>query len=185
MFLGKSYATPIISAGLLAIQGMTMTCGIGNPDSGDRFGQGSEQLGDVGQTLESATPTDSWQGDASSAYTSQDAKQQERARTIAEADKKIEAVIQKQAKQIDFSRQYLGTNATVLGYAIIPAVAAKAFVATAPYAIAIEVGAVAGTVPPCMAMMTKMAANSTANAAEVVAASAQYAKVTATSALGI
>ncbi|MDH6198207.1 uncharacterized protein YukE [Mycobacterium frederiksbergense] len=184
MFLNKSYATPIISAGLLAIQGMSMTCGIGNPDSGDRFGRGSEQLGDVGKTLESATPTDSWQGDASSAYTTQDSKQQERARTIAETDKKIEAVISKQADQVNQARSFLGTCATVLGYAILPAMAAKAFPATAPFAIAIEVGAVAGSVPLAAGQMSMMTANSVANAAEIGQATGQYAKVAASAAFG-
>ncbi|MUL82001.1 MULTISPECIES: EspA/EspE family type VII secretion system effector [unclassified Mycolicibacterium] len=184
MFLKNSYATPIISAGLLAIQGMTLTCGIGNPDSGDRFGRGSEQLGDVGQTLESATPTDNWQGDASRAYTTQDSKQQERARTIAEADKKIEAVISKQADQVNQARSFLGTCATVLGYAILPAMAAKAFPATAPFAIAIEVGAVAGAVPPSAARMTVMSANAATNAVEIGQAMGQYAKVAASATFG-
>lgn len=184
MFLNKSYATPIISAGLLAIQGMTMTCGIGNPDSGDRFGKGAAQLGDVHQTLESAKPTSGWQGDASQAYTGQDAKQQERARTIAEADKKMEAVISKQAGQIDQTRSFLGTCATVLGYAILPAIAAKAFPASAPYAIAIEVGAVAGSVPLAAGQMSVMAANSAANAVEISQAIGKYAKVAASATFG-
>ncbi|OBG89321.1 hypothetical protein A5733_00130 [Mycobacterium sp. NS-7484] len=184
MFLNKSYATPIISAGLLAIQGMTMTCGIGTPDSGDRFGQGAAQLGDVDQTLESAKPTSGWQGGASQAYTGQDAKQQERARMIAEADKEMEAVISKQAGQIDQTRSFLGTCATVLGYAILPAMAAKAFPATAPYAIAIEVGAVAGSVPLAAGQTSMMNANSMANAVEIGQAMGKYAKVAASATFG-
>lgn len=183
-FLSKAYATPIISAGLLAIQGMTMTCGIGNPDSGDRFGQGAEKLEQAHQTLESAKPTSGWQGGASQAYTGQDAKQQERAREIAEADKKMEAVISKQAGQVNQTRSFLGTCATVLGYAILPAMAAKAFPATAPFAIAIEVGAVAGSVPLAAGQTSMMNANSMANAVEISQAMGQYAKVAASATFG-
>ena len=184
MFLTKAYATPIISAGLLAIQGMTMTCGVGDPDSGDRFGRGAEQLDDVHQTLETAAPTDSWQGDASRAYMTQDSKQQERTRAIAEADKKLEAVISKQAEQVNQTRNFLGAYATVLGYAILPAMAAKAFPATAPFAIAIEVGAVAGAVPPSAVKVSMMSANAAANAAEIGEATARYAKVAASATFG-
>lgn len=185
MFLRKSFATPIINAGLLGIQGMTLTCGIGNPDTGDRFGQGAEQLGRVNDTLESAKPTSGWQGGASQAYTGQDAKQQERARAIAEADKKLEAVISKQASQIDQTRSFLGTCATVLGYAILPAMIAKVSGPHGPaVATAIEVGAVAGSVPLAAGQMTKMTANSMANAAEISQTMGQYAKVAASATFG-
>ncbi|WP_082963641.1 EspA/EspE family type VII secretion system effector [Mycolicibacterium peregrinum] len=185
MFLGKSFATPIINVGLLGIQGMTLTCGIGSPDTGDRFGQGAEQLGQVHDTLESAKPTSGWQGDASQAYTGQDAKQQDRARSIAEADKALEAIVRKQASQIDQTRSFLGTCATVLGYAILPAMIAKVSGPQGPaVALAIEVGAVAGSVPLAAGQMSAMSAKSAANAVEVGKVIGQYGKVAASATFG-
>ncbi|QZH62439.1 hypothetical protein K1X22_12525 [Mycolicibacterium farcinogenes] len=185
MFLKKSFATPIINVGLLGIQGMTLTCGVGNPDTGDRFGKGAEQLGQVHDTLESAKPAAGWQGDASQAYTGQDAKQQERARTIAEADKALEAIVGKQASQIDQTRSFLGTCATVLGYAILPAMIAKVSGPQGPaVALAIEIGAVAGSVPLAAGQMAVMSANSAANAVEVGQVIGKYAKVAASATFG-
>lgn len=185
MLLGKSFATPIINAGLLGIQGMTLTCGIGNPDSGDRFGKGAEQLGHVHDTLESAKPTSGWQGDASQAYKGQDAKQQERARSIAEADKALEAIVSKQASQIDQTRSVLGTCATVLGYAILPAMIAKVSGPQGPaVAMAIEIGAVAGSVPLAAGRTSMMSANAAANAVEVGQVIGKYTKVAASATFG-
>ncbi len=185
MLIGKSVATPIINVGLLGIQGMTLTCGIGNPDTGDRFGQGAEQLGQVHDTLESAKPTAGWQGGASQAYTGQEAKQQERAREIAEADKAMEAIVRKQANQIDQSRSFLGTCATVLGYAILPAMIAKVSGPQGPaVAMAIEIGAVAGSVPLAAGQMSAMSAKSAANAVEVGKVIGQYTKVAASATFG-
>ncbi|CDP85925.1 MULTISPECIES: EspA/EspE family type VII secretion system effector [Mycolicibacterium] len=185
MLIGKSVATPIINAGLLGIQGMTLTCGVGNPDTGDRFGKGAEQLGQVHDTLESAKPAAGWQGDASQAYTGQDAKQQERARTIAEADKALEAIVGKQASQINQTRSFLGTCATVLGYAILPAMIAKVSGPQGPaVALAIEIGAVAGSVPLAAGQMAVMSANSAANAVEVGQVIGKYAKVAASATFG-
>ncbi|MED5811113.1 EspA/EspE family type VII secretion system effector [Mycolicibacterium sp. 050232] len=185
MFLGKSFATPIINVGLLGIQGMTLTCGIGSPDTGDRFGQGAEQLGQVHDTLESAKPTSGWQGGASQAYTGQDAKQQERARSIAEADKALEAIVSKQASQVDQTRSFLGTCATVLGYAILPAMIAKVSGPQGPaVALAIEMGAVAGSVPLAAGRMSMMNANAAANAVEVSQVIGKYTKVAASATFG-
>lgn len=185
MFLPKSFATPIINVGLLSIQGMTLTCGIGSPDTGDRFGKGAEHLGQVHDTLESAKPTSGWQGDASQAYTGQDAKQQERARTIAEADKALEAIVSKQASQIDQTRSFLGTCATVLGYAILPAMIAKVSGPQGPaVAMAIEIGAVAGSVPLAAGRTSMMSANAAANAVEVGKVVGKYTKVAASATLG-
>ncbi|BBX27906.1 EspA/EspE family type VII secretion system effector [Mycolicibacterium alvei] len=185
MFLGKSFATPIINVGLLGIQGMTLTCGVGNPDTGDRFGQGAEQLGHVHDTLESAKPTSGWQGEASQAYTGQDAKQQDLARSLAEADKALEAIVSKQASQVDQTRSFLGTCATVLGYAILPAMIAKVSGPQGPaVALAIEVGAVAGSVPLAAGQMSMMSTNAAANAVEVGKVIGQYTKVAASATFG-
>ena len=185
MLIGQSASTPIINAGLLAIQGMTLTCGIGDPDTGDRFGDGAEQLGQVYDTLESAKPTSGWQGEASQAYTSQDAKQQDLARAVAEADKALEAIISNQASQNSQTREFLGTCATVLGYAILPAMIAKFSGPHGPaVATAIEVGAVAGSVPLATGQMTMMAANAVANSAQITQVIGQYSKVAASATFG-
>ncbi|MDV3129515.1 hypothetical protein M1247_31735 [Mycobacterium sp. 21AC1] len=178
MLLPRALGTPIISAGLLAIQGMTLTCGVGDPDSGDRFGQGAAQFSEVGQTLESAIPGDSWQGSASQAYAAQDSKQQDRARAIQEADMAVEAVVHDQAKQVNQTRTFLDVAATVLGYAVVPAMIARAFGPPGvAIAIGIEIGAVAGSVPPSAAAMGVMSANSTMNAAKIAQAMNKYTKV--------
>lgn len=178
MFLPTAFGTPIISAGLLALQGMALTCGIGDPDSGDRFGQGAAQFGEVDGTLESAIPSDSWQGSASQAYKAQDSKQKDRATTIQEADSAIEAVVHNQAKQVNQTRTFLDVAATALGYAVLPAMIARAFGPPGiPVAIGIEIGAVAGSVSPSVGAMGVMSANSAVNATKIYQEMSKYAKV--------
>ena len=140
-------------------------------------------FGDVDETLETAIPTDEWQGDASGAYTAQDEKQQARARAVAETDKKIEEIIVKQAKQVNNTRTTLGTLATALSYAVLPAMALRAFPPTIPEAVAFEVGAVAAAVPPSIIATEFLTLNSTSNAVEIASTAAQYTQIAQSSTL--
>src|SRR5262245_33843600 len=52
-----SWQTPIISAGLMSLNVMQLTCGSGTADPGDRFGAGASRFSGIGATLESAFPS--------------------------------------------------------------------------------------------------------------------------------
>ncbi len=176
----KCPQTPIIQGGLLAIAGMTLECGIGTPDSGDRFGKGNQEFGKVGQILDSATPSQSWQGSASSAYAAQDAKQKERSQLMAQADTIVESVVSKQASQVTNTRTVLDACSVALGIMVAPAMAAAVVLPAGPaISIEIQIGAVAGTMPVALAAMTAMQVAAGMNRMEIAKATRIYSQVAA------
>lgn len=177
----KCPQTPVIQAGLLAIAAMTLECGIGTPDSGDRFGNGNKEFGNVGAILKSATPTQQWEGSASKAYAAQDAKQQDRSQLMAQADSIIESVVKKQAGQVTNTRTVLDACSVALGIMVAPAMAAYPLVPAGPaISMSIQIGAVAGSMPIAMAAMTKMGVEAANNGLEVAKAAGIYRQVAAT-----
>ncbi|MGV0740019.1 EspA/EspE family type VII secretion system effector [Mycobacterium syngnathidarum] len=177
----KCPQTPIIQSGLLAIAAMNLQCGIGTPDSGDRFANGNKELNTVGQILQSATPTQNWQGSASSAYATQDVKQLDRSQLMAEADRTMQAIVQKQAGQVTNTRSILDACSVALGIMVAPAMAAYPLVPAGPaISMSIQIGAVAGSVPIAMAAMTKMGVDAAMNGVEVAKATRIYNQVAAT-----
>ncbi|WKG04256.1 EspA/EspE family type VII secretion system effector [Mycolicibacterium sp. HK-90] len=177
----KCPQTPIIQAGLLAIAAMTLECGIGTPDSGDRFGKGKQELNTAAKILESAIPTQAWQGDAARAYTARGTKQQERCRLIATADSIIETTVQKQASQVTNTRKVLDACSVALGIMVAPAMAAYPFLPAGPaISMQIQIGAVAGTVPPALAALTKLSLDASTNMREIAKATQLYSEVAAT-----
>jgi hypothetical protein len=177
----KCPQTPIIQAGLLAIAAMNLECGIGTPDSGDRFGNGSKEFNTVGQILESAAPTQNWQGSASSAYAAQDVKQQDRSQLMAKADSMIAGIVQQQASQVTNARTMLDTCSVALGVMVAPAMAAYPIPVVGPeISMGIQIGAVAGSMPIAMATMAKLATAAAKNGLEVAKATRIYNQVAAT-----
>lgn len=177
----KCPETPVIQAGLLALAAMNLTCGIGTPDSGDRFGNGNKEFSTVGQILKSATPTQNWQGSASTAYAAQDVKQQDRSQLMAKADSIIESVVKKQAGQVANTRSLLDACSVALGIMVAPAVAAYAIPVVGPeLSMAIQIGAVAGSLPIAQTRMMKMTTDAAMNGIEVAKAARMYNQVSAT-----
>lgn len=177
----KCPQTPVIQAGLLAIAGMNLLCGIGTPDSGDRFGKGNNELNTVGRILQSASPTQSWQGAASSAYAAQDVKQQDRSELMAKADRMLQEIVQKQASQVTNTRSMLDACSVALGIMVAPAMAAYPIPVVGPeISMAIQIGAVAGSLPIAQASMLKMTSDAMTNSAQAASAARIYNEVAAT-----
>jgi hypothetical protein len=98
---------PILTGGQLVIAGMTLTTGAGEPEDGERFGQGGARLHGAAATVMSAQPTASWSGAGASSYSVQNVKQMTRARAMAAADHEVHGVLATEAYQVGFHRNRL------------------------------------------------------------------------------
>jgi EspA/EspE family len=167
--------TPVIEAGLWAITAFNWMCGFGDPEKGDRFGDGGSQFNEINDKLKSAAPDASWTGSGSDAYAAQNVTQQDRAKTMVDADFDMNQIISCEANQLDGTRDILDHAGTVLGYAIVPALAALRIPIIGPeISLGIQLGAVGGTVPVCQVEMIKMASSAMRNAQSVETAIALY-----------
>ncbi|WP_193044636.1 EspA/EspE family type VII secretion system effector [Mycolicibacterium baixiangningiae] len=168
----KAPQTPIISAGLMTINVMQMACGIGTPDNGDRYWEGSRKSHAVMKTLDQASPTDEWEGLGSDAYETANSSQRDRARQMKEADWAVRNIVAKQSVRVISLKNFLDLEATVLSGFIIPALVALRL--PPPFGpilfVSIQTGGVLGTVPPCeieMLMMARDAVNHARSLEEV------------------
>jgi hypothetical protein len=166
--LGQAGETPVIEAGLITITLMNWMCGFGDSEKGDRFGDGGSKFNEVIDKLKSASPDGTWQGSGSDAYAGQNEKQQSRAKTMVDADFDMNQIISCEANQLSGTRDILDHAGTVLGYAILPAIAAMRIPVWGwEISLGIQLGAVGGTVPVCQAEMIQMAARALENAESV------------------
>lgn len=167
-FLGKAGETPVIEAGLIAITIMNWMCGFGDSEKGDSFGDGGSKFNDTIDKLKSASPDGTWTGSGSDAYAAQNTKQQNRASTMVDADFEMNQIVSCEANQLSGTRDILDHAGTVLGYAILPALAAMRIPVWGwEISMGIQLGAVGGTVPVCQAEMIQMAARALENAKSV------------------
>jgi hypothetical protein len=174
-FLGQAGETPVIEAGLITITLMNWMCGFGDSEKGDRFGDGGSKFNEVIDKLKSASPDGTWQGSGSDAYAGQNEKQQSRAKTMVDADFDMNQIISCEANQLSGTRDILDHAGTVLGYAILPAIAAMRIPVWGwEISLGIQLGAVGGTVPVCQAEMIQMAARALENAESVQKAIDRY-----------
>jgi hypothetical protein len=177
-------ATPIINAGLMTINGMQLLCGLTFEfDKGEKFTNGATAMNQVAGTLDSATPTEDWESSGSQAYADQNSAQQQRANDMASTDTAVQGIIAQQAGQVKTTKDILDASATVLT-AMIPVVMLTRLIPPPPIvgipmAEAMEIGAVAGALPPCAAAMGVMAAQAAQNAAKIQEAVGQYQRVAA------
>lgn len=111
----KAARSPILAAGQHVITGMKLTTGVGDPDNGQRFGEGADRLSTAGRTLDSAYPGDDWDSGASSAYLSQNSEQVTRAQALIHADQVVAAVLSREAEQIATTREFLDSESDWLG----------------------------------------------------------------------
>jgi hypothetical protein len=107
--------TPVIEAGLWAIIAFDWMCGVGDPEKGDRFGEGGSRFNEIIEQLKSAAPDASWTGSGSDAYAGQNVKQQDRAKTMVDADFDMNQIISCEANQLNGTRDILDHAGTVLG----------------------------------------------------------------------
>jgi hypothetical protein len=172
--------TPIIDAGLKALTLMQLACGEGNPDNGDRFWDGGRRFNEIGKTLESASPTDDWEGSGSQAYTHQNTQQQDRATKMKDADVAVRNIVAVQSVQVIALKNFLDLESTVLSGFIIPAIVAMRIPYVGPaLSIGIQTGAVLGTVGPSEIEMVMMARDAITNSQKLQQVIGQYNEVAA------
>lgn len=176
----EAMATPIIQAGLFAMMAMSNTCGFGDPNTGDQFSQGAAKFGDVKNKLESAVRPASWDGDAANAYDARNREHSARVDRLKEADEAIKNAIKSEAEQNDVTRKMLDRCQTVLGLAIIPAIALNAVPGWGQAAsLVFQTAAVAGALPPAEWRYLDLIDNSARNATLIRRAGATYDEVAA------
>lgn len=176
----EGLGTPIIGAALLAINGMQLMCGVGDPETGDRFAKGANGFQAISDSLKRVTPTDQWQSTGSSAYTAQNERQQERATAMAKIDTEVKDIIANEAKQIENTRKALEIVATSLTFMIPIAFAIGKVPPTGPaQQMAFEIGAVAGAMPIALGAFGTMEALTLTNAQKFQQAANSYQEVAA------
>ncbi|MCK0175552.1 EspA/EspE family type VII secretion system effector [Mycolicibacterium sp. F2034L] len=148
-FLPKSKQTPIISGGLKIIQGFQHSCGDPNEiDRGDGYAKGYQKHNEIADALAKPVPNPTWTGAASDAYSYANEQQRLRAKRMVDADIAINGAISAEAHELTSVRRMLNEAATVMGNAIIPAVAALAIPRYGKgLSLAIQLGVVGAAVP--------------------------------------
>lgn len=104
----------ILEAGQHLIAGMLHTTGTGTPEDGQAFAQSARQFRGAEQTVASACPTHQWTGAAARAYADRNARQADRAASMAVLDRGVHAVIAREADQVSHHRENLGGQAAYL-----------------------------------------------------------------------
>jgi EspA/EspE family len=112
--LRRAAGSEILDAGQLVIEGMRLTTGFGEPENGDRFGQGWSRFNDAGDTLASAVPDDSWAGAGAKAYADQNRTEVGRTNTVALLDRGVQTVIAREAYQVKYHRDKLDDQSNFL-----------------------------------------------------------------------
>lgn len=173
--LVKAAKSPILAAGQHVIDGMKLTTGLGDPESGARFGQGAERFGDAGQTLTAAFPGAEWDSSGSHTYTGRNNEQVTRTQTMIGADQLVASVLSREAQQIAATRDNLDSQSDWLGdmSLITMATGCIPYVGKAAQ-IAAEVAMVSKAVGESTNQLMSMQDNASANAAEVRGAVRQY-----------
>ncbi|WP_052238364.1 EspA/EspE family type VII secretion system effector [Mycolicibacterium setense] len=176
----KGFGTPILGAALLALNGIQLTCGIGDPETGDRFTEGADHFNTIADTLKGATPTEQWHGSGSDAYAAQNDLQQDRAAKMAKIDAEVKGIIAGQAGQLEKTRMVLDVAATYLTVCIPIAIVIGKIPPTGPaQQMAFEMSAVAIAMPPVLGAVTTMGYLATDNAQKFQKAANAYREVAA------
>jgi EspA/EspE family len=171
----KGAGTPIINAGLITLTVESNMLGFGRPEDGARFTQGADHFLDAHSTLLKSAPPGDWTGDGSTAYGDRNKEQQARAADMSSTDSAIQKVVAEEAGQVDKTREFVSQCQTILSLSIIPALAAKAIpVVGLAVSTAIEVAAVAATVPIGTVRVHQMASRSGEHASKIRDLASQY-----------
>ncbi|WP_273733968.1 EspA/EspE family type VII secretion system effector [Mycolicibacterium septicum] len=111
----RTARSPILAAGQQTIESMKHSTGVGDPENGQRFGQGADKVSAVGQVLASAFPDDSWNSGGASAYAIRNTEQVGRAQTMLGLDNMVAGVLSAEAGQIAAARDSLDGHSDWLG----------------------------------------------------------------------
>ncbi|OBB26892.1 hypothetical protein A5792_23825 [Mycolicibacterium peregrinum] len=111
----RAARSPVLAAGQQTIESMRHSTGVGDPESGHRFGDGADQMAAVGQVLVSAFPDDNWDSSGASAYAGRNAEQVGRVQTMLGLDTMVAGVLSAEAGQIAATRDSLDGHSDWLG----------------------------------------------------------------------
>ena len=112
--LKDATGSEILDGGQKVIEGMRLTTGAGEPENGDRFGQGWSRFNAATETLTAAFPNDSWTGEAADAYIGQNRTQAGRTNAVALLDRGVQTVIAREAYQVAYHRDKLDDQSNFL-----------------------------------------------------------------------
>ena len=176
----QGFGTPIIGAALLAVNGMQLTCGFGDPETGDRFSKGSDHFNTIAETLKGATPVDLWNGTGSNSYNGQNERQQDRAALMSEVDTTVKGIVANQAKQVEATRDMLDIVATSMTICIpVAIIIGKCPPAGPAQQMAFELGVVAGAMPVATGAITRMRYQALTNTQQFARAASAYHEIAA------
>ncbi|CRZ17184.1 EspA/EspE family type VII secretion system effector [Mycolicibacterium neworleansense] len=107
--------SPILVAGQQTIESMKHSTGVGDPETGQRFDEGADKMGAVGQVLVSAFPEDTWNSGGAAAYAGRNTEQVGRVQTMLGLDHMVAGVLATEAGQIAAARDSLDGHSDWLG----------------------------------------------------------------------
>jgi hypothetical protein len=182
--LRHAAGSDILDAGQVVIEGMRLTTGFGEPENGDRFGQGWSRFNDAGDTLTTALPDDSWAGAGANAYVDQNLAHAGRTSTVALLDRGVQTVIAREAYQVKYHRDKLDDQSNflsdlsyvTLAMGLVPGVGKAMKAAT-------EVAAVDSALDICSLELYELSRETNQNAAELQQAVGLYEGVAQTAKL--
>jgi hypothetical protein len=163
---------------------MRLTTGIGEPEDGERFGQGWSRFNHAGDTLTSALPDDSWAGAGANAYVDQNRTHAGRTNTVALLDRGVQTVIAREAYQVKYHRDKIDDQSNFLSdlsyvtvaMGLVPGVGKAMKAAT-------EVAAVNAALDICSLELYQLSRETNQNAAELEQAIGLYEGVAQTAKL--
>jgi hypothetical protein len=168
----------LLAVGQLVIAGLKNTTGWGDPDRGEAFGRAQATFHGVITELKSAVPDHGWGGTGSYAYADQNNRQQLRSEAMADADREVHKVLDREAAQITLRRGYLDDQCNLL---------ARTSHATGPLqsipqygeamTLAIELAALQTALGESCHQMNQLQSEVTQNAADLLQVVGRYAGV--------
>lgn len=111
----RAARSPVLAAGQQTIESMKHSTGVGEPETGQRFGDGADKLDVAGQVLAAAFPDDSWNSGGASAYAGRNTEQVGRVQTMLGLDNTVAGVLSAEADQIAATRDSLDGHSDWLG----------------------------------------------------------------------
>ncbi|MBS9532780.1 hypothetical protein KIH27_04160 [Mycobacterium sp. M1] len=179
--LAEAVATPVIEAGLLILMGMSNSLGFGEPESGHRFKDASNEFGRIEQTLASTHSPGSWKSDSSEKYDQRNESQKTHIQEMAQQDATVALVLNEQRINVKDTRSFVDNRATALTAAIAPAIAAMGweFPPGSGLALSMEIqwAAYAATVPFASERYGEMLSHAADHAAVIQQAGFEYDRI--------
>lgn len=160
---------------------MQNLCGwTSEPSQGDGYSESAIRFNGISESLDAAMPDSRWRGGASDAYCDANTVQKSRIKRLVDADLDVRMALSAEAGEVKNTRRILNNAATLMGNAIVPALAARA-IPRVGKAISMEMeAAVVGVaLPTCIWHLNQLSGQSSAAAKSIQAATRIYEEVAA------